>query len=82
MLVGEMASVRSIEDFIASHVSTSFPLQDVSPIFSTVFQIILQLIRYSLTHAQKLLTSSSPLLPTLRKETCSCSSVLIFPTFF
>ena len=39
---------------ISFYISASFHLQDISPIFSMVLLIIIQLIRCSLTHARKL----------------------------
>lgn len=50
-------SVWNAEDFIAFYISTFFFLQDVSPIFSMVFLIIIQLIRSSLTHTQSSVAS-------------------------
>ena len=46
--------VLKSKDSISFYISVSFHLQDISPIFSMVFLIIIQLIRCSLTHAQKL----------------------------
>lgn len=47
-------SFLKTEDLISFYIMTAFNLQDVTPIFSMVFLIIIQLIRCFLTHAQKL----------------------------